>query len=80
VAFQRYIEENHYADIRPRVAFSGTVRDPASGDEYTEPSMMQRMTENDGIVTRYMDDSSFQKTIFPILAKEIYKSILEKQE
>jgi len=45
-----------------------------------ESLMMQRMSENDGIVTRYMDDSNFQKTIFPILAKEIYKSILEKQE
>ena len=41
-----------------------------------ESLMMQRMSENDGIVTRYMDDSSFQKTIFPILAKEIYNSIL----
>jgi hypothetical protein len=38
------------------------------------------MSENDGIVTRYMDDSNSQKTIFPILAEEIYKSILEKQE
>jgi type I restriction enzyme, R subunit len=45
-----------------------------------ESLMMQRMAENDGIVTRYMDDSSFQKTIFPILAKEIYRSILERQE
>ncbi|MDD2390912.1 MAG: type I restriction endonuclease [Desulfobacterales bacterium] len=45
-----------------------------------ESLMMQRMSENDGIVTRYMDDNNFQKTIFPILAKEIYKSILEKQE
>jgi type I restriction enzyme R subunit len=45
-----------------------------------ESLMMQRMAENDEIVTRYMDDSSFQKTIFPILAKEIYKTILEKQE
>lgn len=45
-----------------------------------ESLMMQRMSENDGIVTRYMDDSNFQKTIFPILAKEIYKSILEKKE
>jgi type I restriction enzyme R subunit len=42
--------------------------------------MMQRMSENDSIVTRYMDDNNFQKAIFPILAKEIYKSILEKQE
>jgi len=45
-----------------------------------ESLMMQRMAENDGIVTRYMDDDNFQKTIFPILAKELYKSILEKQE
>jgi len=45
-----------------------------------ESHMMQRMAENDGIVTRYMDDSSFQKTIFPILAKEIYKSVLERQK
>lgn len=45
-----------------------------------ESLMMQRITENDRIVTRYMDDSNFQKTIFPILAKEIYKSILEIRE
>ena len=44
-----------------------------------ESLMMQRMSENDGIVTRYMDDRSFRKTVFPILAKEIYKSILEKE-
>ncbi len=168
LAFQRYIEEKHYSDIRPLVAFSGTVKDPDSGNEYNEPSMnidvvsgkhigesqlpdkfdssdyqlllvankyqtgfdqpllcamyvdkrldgvqavqtlnrlnrisagkeppfvldfvnetiieslmRQRMAENDDIVTRYMDDSSFQKTIFPILAKEIYKSVLERQE
>lgn len=43
-----------------------------------ESLMMQRMAENDRIVTRYMDDTDFQKTIFPILAKEIYKGILEK--
>lgn len=39
LAFQRYIEENHYEDIRPLVAFSGTVRDPDTGSEYTEPGM-----------------------------------------
>lgn len=38
-AFQRYINEKGYADIRPLVAFSGTVRDPDSGLEYTEPGM-----------------------------------------
>ncbi len=38
-AFQRYIADNHYTDIRPLVAFSGTVKDPDTGVEYTEPGM-----------------------------------------
>ncbi|MDD5458113.1 MAG: type I restriction endonuclease [Phycisphaerae bacterium] len=40
-----------------------------------ESLMMQRISENDGIVTRYMDDTDFQKAIFPILAKEIYNTV-----
>ncbi len=39
LAFQRYIGENGYTDVRPLVAFSGTVRDPETGFEYTEPGM-----------------------------------------
>lgn len=39
LAFQRYITEQGYTDIRPLVAFSGTVRDPDTGLEYTEPGM-----------------------------------------
>jgi type I restriction enzyme R subunit len=39
LAFQRYIAENGYTDIRPLVAFSGTVKDPETGLEYTEPGM-----------------------------------------
>lgn len=39
LAFDRYIAENGYTDIRPLVAFSGTVRDPETGLEYTEPGM-----------------------------------------
>lgn len=38
-AFERYIAENKYTDIRPLVAFSGTVKDPDTGVEYTEPGM-----------------------------------------
>lgn len=38
-AFERYIAENGYTDIRPLVAFSGTVKDPETGLEYTEPGM-----------------------------------------
>ena len=38
-AFERYIAENKITDVRPLVAFSGTVRDPETGVEYTEPGM-----------------------------------------
>src|SRR6185437_2316338 len=38
-AFERYLAENGYVEIRPLVAFSGTVRDPDTGLEYTEPGM-----------------------------------------
>ncbi|MBI4914918.1 MAG: type I restriction endonuclease subunit R [Acidobacteria bacterium] len=38
-AFERYIAAHGYSDVRPLVAFSGTVRDPDSGLDYTEPGM-----------------------------------------
>jgi len=38
-AFERYIAENNISDVRPLVAFSGTVRDPDTGLDYTEPGM-----------------------------------------
>jgi type I restriction enzyme, R subunit len=39
LAFESYIAENGYTDVRPLVAFSGKVRDPDTGIEYTEPGM-----------------------------------------
>ena len=39
--------------------------------------MMKRLKENDKIVSRYMDDEMFQKVIFGIMAKEIYKAFKE---
>ena len=39
LAFEHYIEEHGYTDIRSLVAFSGTVKDPDTGIEYTEPGM-----------------------------------------
>jgi type I restriction enzyme R subunit len=39
LAFERYLAENGVTNIRPLVAFSGTVRDPDTGLEYTEPGM-----------------------------------------
>ncbi len=46
LAFRRYIEENGYHNIHPLVAFSGKVKDPDTGLEYTEPGM------NIDIITR----------------------------
>lgn len=39
LAFERYLAENHFTDIRPLVAFSGTVTDPDTDIDYTEPGM-----------------------------------------
>lgn len=36
-----------------------------------ESLMMQRMSENDSIVTRYMEDHNFQKAIFHVYYKKI---------
>jgi type I restriction enzyme R subunit len=43
LAFERYLAENGLTDIRPLVAFSGTVQDPDTGIEYTEPGMNRDM-------------------------------------
>ncbi len=39
LAFERYLVEKGYADVRPLVAFSGRVTDPDTGLQYTEPGM-----------------------------------------
>ena len=41
--------------------------------------MIQRITENDKIVTRYMDDQVFQNAPFPILAKAIFDTVRETE-
>ena len=38
-AFEQYIREHGYDDVRPLVAFSGAVRDPDTGEDFTEPGM-----------------------------------------
>jgi type I restriction enzyme R subunit len=40
-----------------------------------EELMVQRMGENDKIVTRYLDDAEFQNAAYPILSKAIFDSI-----
>ncbi len=38
-AFEDYINTKGYDDVRPLVAFSGTVTDPDTGEDFTEPGM-----------------------------------------
>ena len=40
-----------------------------------EDLMIERMAENDKIVTRYMSDRDFQGSAFPILAKDIFVTV-----
>ncbi|NOZ12676.1 MAG: type I restriction endonuclease subunit R, partial [Acidobacteria bacterium] len=40
-----------------------------------EGLMIERMADNDKIVTRYMADPEFRGSAFPILAREIFNSI-----
>jgi type I restriction enzyme R subunit len=40
-----------------------------------EELMIERMGENDAIVTRYMGDKEFQGSAFPILAREIFETV-----
>ncbi len=41
--------------------------------------MIQRMSENDKIVTRYMDDKAFENVAFSVLSKVIYDSIPDSE-
>jgi len=43
-----------------------------------EAFMIQRLSDNDRIVTRYMDDPPFQDSAFPTLATEIFEAIRAK--
>jgi type I restriction enzyme R subunit len=40
-----------------------------------EDLMIERMGDNDKIVTRYMADQDFQGSAFPILAREIFEAV-----
>ena len=37
--------------------------------------MIERLGENDRVVTRYVSDESFQGAAFPILAREIFEAV-----
>ncbi len=37
--------------------------------------MLERMADNDAIVTRYMSNRDFEETAFPVLAREIFETV-----
>ncbi|HEY8990998.1 MAG TPA: hypothetical protein VIM46_03405, partial [Luteolibacter sp.] len=45
-----------------------------------EELMIQRMSDNDKIVTRYMDDKEFGEAAFGVLSKAIYEAIPSEGE
>jgi type I restriction enzyme R subunit len=47
--------------------------------KFIEEFMVQRLDENDKIVTRYMDDPEFQNAAFPILAKAIFETVRARE-
>jgi type I restriction enzyme R subunit len=42
--------------------------------------MVQRMADNDKIVTRYMDDKDFGNAAFDVLSRAIYETIPKTEE
>jgi type I restriction enzyme, R subunit len=45
-----------------------------------EDLMIERMAENDKLVTRYMADKDFQGAAYPILAREIFNAVRSRQD
>ncbi|MDP1696950.1 MAG: type I restriction endonuclease [Xanthomonadaceae bacterium] len=74
-----------FDQIKARAASNGQVIQTALANpldkfqlgvrKLIEDLMIQRMAENDKIVTRYMDDGEFQRTAFPILSREIFEAV-----
>jgi type I restriction enzyme R subunit len=64
LAFEDYIDEHGYTDIRPLVAFSGTVRDPDTDKEYTEAGMNTDVATgkpiSEGQLPERFDSSDYQ--------------------
>ena len=44
-----------------------------------EKLMLERMGENDAIVTRYLSDKDFQSIAFEVLAREIFAEVTATQ-
>lgn len=65
-AFESYVEE---------ILLNRSGWRRGSREEFVADLMMQRMADNDRIVTRYMDDQEFGNAAFEVLSKAIYEAI-----
>lgn len=66
-------------DVRKTAAANDLEKFQLGIEPIMKEIMMQRLKENDKIVSRYMDDDAFRKAIFGIMAKSIYKRLGEEQ-
>ena len=74
ISFERYIKEKCYSDIRALVAFSGTIRDPDTGKEYTEPSMNPDVTTGKPISESMLPDRFASPDYHLLLVAEKYQT------
>jgi len=66
LAFEKYIRENGYDDVRPLVAFSGKIKDPDTGLEYSETQMNTDPTSGKSISEKELPEK-FDSADFNIL-------------
>lgn len=74
ISFERYIKENRYSDIRALVAFSGTVRDPDTGIEFTEPRMNLDVNTGKSITESMLPDRFDSPDYHLLLVAEKYQT------
>ena len=64
------------SDVVVRTALANTLDRFEMGVRgLIEDLMIERMGENDRIVTRYVSDKEFQGSAFPVLAREIFETV-----
>ncbi|MEX2244418.1 MAG: type I restriction endonuclease [Fimbriimonadaceae bacterium] len=62
-------------DVKNTALANSLERFEIGARKMIERIMVERMSENDKIVTRYLEDGDFQNEAFPILAKAIFEAI-----
>jgi type I restriction enzyme R subunit len=79
--FLQQIKEKACSDVRiVQTALANPLNKFEIGiRRFMEDFMIQRMAENDAIVSRYMTDDAFQSAVFGVLAREIFESVHERE-